>query len=189
LFESTIRWIIIGLLYGADSPTDRYCFGVAAMNDTFYVIGGHTYTFLGNFAPTPVNEQYTPFGYGTPDPSYDGTPPEITIVSPENKTYYTTSFSLNFSVNEPISWAPYKLDNETEVKTSCNTTISGLSNGLHNITVYAIDEFGNSGASETVYFNVEVPEPFPTAPVAAASVVTVAVVGVGLLVYFKKRKH
>jgi hypothetical protein len=31
------------------------------------------------------------------------------------------------------------------------------------------------------------PESFPTAPVAAASVASVAVVGVGLLVYFKKR--
>jgi parallel beta-helix repeat protein len=32
-------------------------------------------------------------------------------------------------------------------------------------------------------------EPFPVVPVAAASVATVAIVGVSLLVYFKKRKH
>jgi len=38
------------------------------------------------------------------------------------------------------------------------------------------NEFNNVGASETIYFNVEVPEPFPTAPVAAASIATVAVV-------------
>ena len=68
-----------------------------------------------------------------------------------------------------------------------NTTISGLANGLHNVTVYARDEFGNVGASETAYFSVEVP--FPVVPVAAASVAAVAIIGVGLLVYFKKRKR
>jgi len=68
--------------YGADSPTDRYDFGVAIVNDTFYVVGGHTYNFPGNFAPSSVNEQYSPIGYGTPDPSYNVTPPAITILSP-----------------------------------------------------------------------------------------------------------
>ena len=33
------------------------------------------------------------------------------------------------------------------------------------------------------------PESFPTVLVAAASVASVAVIGIGLLVYFKKRKH
>jgi hypothetical protein len=41
------------------------------------------------------------------------------------------------------------------------------------------------GSSETIVFNIE---PFPTT-IVIASVITVAVVGVGLLVYFKKRKH
>jgi hypothetical protein len=42
------------------------------------------------------------------------------------------------------------------------------------------------GESETVNFNVEVP--FPTTIVATASA-SMAIVGVGLLVYFKKRNH
>jgi hypothetical protein len=42
------------------------------------------------------------------------------------------------------------------------------------------------GASETIYFNVEVPEPFPIALIATASAATLAVVSVGLLAYFKK---
>jgi len=51
-----------------DLPTDRYNFGIAVVNDTIYVIGGHTYSIpLGNYAPSAVNEQYTPIGYGTPD--------------------------------------------------------------------------------------------------------------------------
>ena len=45
---------------------------------------------------------------------------------------------------------------------------------------------GNVGSSETVYFTVDVPESFPVVPVIA---VVAVVVGVGLLVYFKKRKN
>jgi len=37
--------------------------------------------------------------------------------------------------------------------------------------------------------NAAEPEPFPTVPVAVASSASVAFVGAGLLVYFKKRKH
>ena len=59
-----------------------------------------------------------------------------------------------------------------------------MTNGVHNITVYAEDTFGNEGASGTIIFDIFVPEFFPAALVAA-SVVTVSVVGVGLLVYFK----
>jgi len=70
-----------------------------------------------------------------------------------------------------------------------NVTIASVTNGVHTATIYANDTYGNKGASETVTFTVAVPEPFPTVPVAAASVALVAVVIVGLLVYFKKRKH
>ena len=65
----------------------------------------------------------------------------------------------------------------------------GLANGLHNVTVHASDRFGNIGMSETISFNVSVAEPFPAVPVVAASIASVAIVGAGLLVYFKKRKR
>jgi len=91
---------------GASMPTARLSVGVCVIDDTFYVIGGSTEgqetTILRH--PSPLNEQYTPFGYGT-------IPPE-----PE-------------------------------------------------------------------------PEAFPTALVIAASVACVVLVGAGLIVYFKKRKH
>ena len=67
-----------------------------------------------------------------------------------------------------------------------NTTLSGLSSGLHKITVYAKDAFENIGASETIYFSIT--EPFPTMLVAVAAV-AVAVVSVGVLVYFRKRNY
>jgi hypothetical protein len=113
--------------------------------------------------------------------------PEIAVASPENKTYYTADVALNFTVNEPVSSMRYRLDGEN-FEVSGNTTLAGLAYGGHNVTVYAVDTAGNTGASETVVFTVA-EEPFPAAPVAAASVATIAIVGVGLLVYFKKRKH
>jgi hypothetical protein len=148
------------------------------VNDILYVIGGYI-RGSRNVTPTAVNERYTPIGYSTP--------PEIKVVSPENQTYNESSVPLVFTVNKPVNWTGYSLDGQDNVTVTGNTTIGGLANGLHNVTVYAKDEFENTGASETITFSVEVP--FPVVPVAAASGVAVAVIGVGLLVYFRKRRH
>jgi hypothetical protein len=97
---------------------------------------------------------------------------------------------LNFTVNKPTSWTGYSLDGLENVTITGNTTLTGISSGFHNITVYALDMFGVSGASETVHFNIaKEQEFFPITPVAVATVVIAIVVGVGLLVYFKKHKH
>jgi N-acetylneuraminic acid mutarotase len=104
----------------ADMPTARMGPAVAVINDVLYAIGGT----VSLWDSTAAVEQYTPIGYGTPDPSYVPSSP--------------TPF------NEP---------------TSTPTT------------------------------EPQQPEPFPTTLVVATSVAAVATVGVGLLVYFKKRKH
>ncbi len=111
--------------FGATMPTDRFNCGIAVIADKFYVVGGFTpdKPYSGRVEPSPVNEQYTPIGYGKPDP--------------------TPFPSLSPSPTSPSS-SP-----ESQIE----------------------------------------PEPFPTALVAAVSVVVTAVVGAGLLVYFKKRKH
>ena len=54
----------------ADLPTRRFNFGVAVVNDTLYIIGGHTYNLPGFFAPSAANEQYTPIGYIPEFPSW-----------------------------------------------------------------------------------------------------------------------
>jgi hypothetical protein len=79
----------------------------------------------------------------------------------------------------------YSLDGRDNVTITGNTTLSGLSNGLHNVTVYARDEFENTGASETISFSIDVPFP---ATLVITSAAAVAIVGLVLLVYFKKRK-
>jgi hypothetical protein len=117
------------------------------------------------------------------------TPPEVLMLSPLNKTYDSSDVPLNFTVNESLSKIAYVLDYQDNMTIDGNTTLTGLSNGAHNVTVYAWDGAGNIGSSETVIFIVAAPESFPTVFVSAVSVASIAVVGVGLLVYFKKRRR
>lgn len=113
-------------------------------------------------------------------------PPEISILLPQNTTYEANNIPLNFTINEPTSKIEYSLDGQETVTIAGNTTLTGLSNGKHNVTIYATDKDGHIGMSETVHFSVEVP--FPTtliiAPVASAALITI-----GMIIYFKKRNH
>jgi N-acetylneuraminic acid mutarotase len=172
---------------GPSKPTTRYSMGLAFLNDKIYAIGGITTIYSTDlFSPEyyiitmyATNEVYTPVGYGT-------IPPVIEVVSPESQTYNASGVSLNFTVNKLAEWMGYSLDGQVNVTVTGNVTIAGLSNGLHNVTVYARDERGNTGASETISFTVAAPFPIV---LVAASTASVALVGVGLLVYFKKRRR
>ena len=127
--------------------------------------------------------------FATVNFALDSTPPNVSFLSVE-KAYTTSEFPLNFTVNESVCKISYVLDGQENVSVSGNTTLANLTYGEHNVTVYATDNVGNIG-SETITFTIEErePEPFPTTLVVLASVATIAVVGIGLLFYFKKRKH
>jgi hypothetical protein len=125
----------------------------------------------------------------SPSPSPTPPPPTITLLFPENKNYTPNAIPLNFTLPEPAEWIGYSLDEQANITINGNTTITGLSSGLHTITVYANDTFGDIGTSQTINFTIAKPEPFPTVPVAAVSVAVVALVAAGLLVYNKKHKR
>ena len=87
---------------------------------------------------------------------YETEPPIITILHPENITYgFTSGIPLNFTVNEPVSWIGYSLDKQANVTITENVTLTTLFEGYHDIIVFANDTFGNMGASERVFFTVE----------------------------------
>ena len=120
----------------------------------------------------------------------DTASPRISVFSLENKTYYMSSVPLNFAVDELNSQIKYSLDGQENASIAGNMTLTNLPYGEHYITVFATDEAGNTGASETIYFTLSrepEPEPFPTVSVAAVSVAVVVLVAAGFLVYHKKR--
>ncbi|MFA5365984.1 MAG: hypothetical protein WC325_12445, partial [Candidatus Bathyarchaeia archaeon] len=85
----------------------------------------------------------------------DTAPPTISIASPKNKTYSDNFVQLAFTVDEPVTWTGYSLDNAEVVPCNENTVITGLSNGAHRLVVYANDTASTVGVSETVYFTVQ----------------------------------
>jgi hypothetical protein len=125
----------------------------------------------------------------------DYTAPTVSVLSLANKTYDVADFPLRFTVNEPVSQIAYNLDGKENNTVSGNTTLTGLANGEHNLTICAEDDAGNVGQSGTISFTVAVPESesvseaFPEVLVAAVAVVSISALTSGLLVYFKKRKR
>jgi hypothetical protein len=110
--------------------------------------------------------------------------PVITVFSPENASYSSRDLSVNFTVDEPVSWVGYSLDNQGNVTFAENSTLTGLSYGNHTLIVYANDTAGVMGASQTVNFAVQASsEPFSLLifiVVTAVLVVVIAAVGVAV---------
>ncbi len=77
----------------------------------------------------------------------------VSILSPENITYYKINIPLNFTIDEPASEISYSLDNEPEVIISGNTTLRIVKAGSHNISVSASDLANNTGISNLVIFS------------------------------------
>ncbi len=161
--------------FGAPMPMRTYGLGVAVVDDVLYALGAGV-----------SNERYVPVGYGT-------VPPVVSVLSPGNGTVYASgNVSLAYAVNKPYAQANYSLDGQDNVTASENTTLTGLTGGAHNVTVYATDAFNNTGASETVTFNVvekTETEPFPTTWIIVAVVVIASLVGAAVLAYIIKVKR
>jgi hypothetical protein len=117
------------------------------------------------------------------------TPPEVSVLSPLNRTYELSTIQLNFTMSDKASLIKYSLDGQDNSTLYGNMTLTGLPNGEHNLTVYAWDDAGNVGSSETVTFTIAETEPFPTVLVIAASGTTMTAVIIGVLFYFKKRRR
>jgi len=143
-------------------------------------------------------------GYTTPIPFIYETEVDISsLLNGSHKIKVIAEFAVDVShvyvasynhSSSPASFSAFRDQPPSiSIKTiNGNTTLTDLSGGLHNVTVYAWDDAGNIGFSEAVFFTIieePEPEPFPVVPVAAASVATIAVVAAVLLAYFKKRKH
>lgn len=164
-------------------------------------LSGGSHSLTVDLLVSPSSDHIKPSYSNTVYFSIDLTPPNVTILSPANQTYTVTNiteanFPLNFTVDENVSQVILDLDGQNDKAIDGNTTLTGLSIGLHNVTVKAVDLAGRLGASETVNFKIAAetepksdsePELFPTVPVASASTAVLALAGAGFLVYHKRR--
>ena len=111
-----------------------------------------------------------------------------------NATYGLKDIPLSFTVNKAVSWMAYRLDDGANVTLDdCNTTLTGLPEGLHTLVIFANDTAGNMG-SKTVNFTVEKPQiensgSAMTVAITAVPVAIVCIALIGLLIYRKKKRH
>ena len=147
------------------------------------------YDFKNDFSSGSVN--FVPFltepnSQAPPTPAAMN-PPKISVLSPLSQTYNESSVPLLFILDKPANWTGYSLDGFQNITVTGNATLTGLSDGNHSFVIYGNNSYGKIGTSETVHFVVNSPTPWILT--AATVVVVVAIVGIGLLVYFKKRNH
>lgn len=152
--------------------TDKYgrliCVVHVNYNSTHYknvnkalLVGGYAtiWNFNNEFDPytwTLYTPKETKQGTSSPPDtqSPDTAQPKIVIFSPEEfKTYTEENIQLTFSVDGSTSWVGYSLNRGQVVTITGNTTLSGLTDRWHSLTVYAKDTAGNTW-SETIYFSI-----------------------------------
>jgi hypothetical protein len=132
-----------------------------------------------------------------------GVAPSVSISAlPE---YTASDVTLNVTTDMPVSKITYTIDEQANITVPNNApaqhfglyqysvVLTDLADGSHTLTAYAIDAMGNTGVAEK-NFTVKTSEtqslqgPFPTTLIVGA-VVAATVVGLSLLLYFKKRKQ
>jgi hypothetical protein len=90
--------------------------------------------------------------------------PIVSAVALTNSTGDSRAMLLSFRVNEATSGFTISLDNQANVTIQGNTTLTNLSAGAHNVTIYANDTARNTAKSEMIFFEVNsqtyvIPEP------------------------------
>jgi hypothetical protein len=143
------------------------------------------------YSPPATIATFSISGSSTASFAVDLKPLRIGVQSPYPQNYATSDVALTFTTNEETSRLQYSLDAQDNVTIAGNTTLARLPVGIHNVTVYGMDAFGNPGTSETVAFTVAEPElePFPTSQlVAASAVASAAAIALGLVAYATKHK-
>ncbi|HYN44497.1 MAG TPA: NosD domain-containing protein [Candidatus Limnocylindrales bacterium] len=109
---------------------------------TVHIISVKSVDTSGNINETWINHT------STTRPDFE--PPVITVTSPLNITYLTTSIFLNVSANEPISIWNYSLNEEQNISFTPNTIITAPQ-GENNIIIYAMDISGNWNSSRIIF--------------------------------------
>ncbi|MBI4162887.1 MAG: hypothetical protein HY513_04335 [Candidatus Aenigmarchaeota archaeon] len=109
-----------------------------------------------------VNNVFNKSAFAVTTFTVDASPPGISITSPINTTYNTSSVDLNYSVSEPANACTRDLDGSNATISNCtNITISSLLPGDHFINLWANDSAGNLNVS-SVAFKINYAEIYPS---------------------------
>jgi uncharacterized protein YjdB len=153
-----IKWVVItgavNTTYSYDVGVPCAASGIASFTGTYGFGTSAIQTILGS---TSVNVVA----------AADTTAPAVTLISPTNTTYTASLAVLNFTtvdnVAVDLAKCAYVLDagTKTALPSCANTTLTGLANGAHTVTVYSNDTSNNQG-SASVSFTVNVAVPVLT---------------------------
>jgi hypothetical protein len=115
---------------------------------------------------------------------------EISVVSPQNKTYTQNNLTLQVAINDDSSLAGYSLDSQPIVSFNQNTSIAGLNVGTHSLTVFATNQNETTTASAAVYFTViqQTPAVSPTVPEFPSWTILLALLALATIVVVAIRK-
>ena len=114
--------------------------------------------------------------------------PIIEIINPESVTYSVRNVSVDFVLNKQVSWIGYSLDGKQNETILSNFTLTALSLGTHNITVYAIDRYDNQGSSGTISFTIQENESLSNLLVVAI-IISVVFFSLAYIVLFRRHRR
>ena len=130
---------------------------------------------------------------------WTGTPMKVNILSPLSQIYSESNISLTYTINRPSDWAGYSLDRAKNVTLwhsyggnpdTPNATLTGLAIGVHSLTLYTNDSWGNMD-SKTVTFTVESENRLfgsTNTIIVVAIIATIVCVIIGILLHRRHRK-
>jgi parallel beta-helix repeat protein len=155
VYENYIQANYYGVAF-YDSPNEQV-YNNELVNNT-----NDVYNFISNASNVSSDPFFSP---PSDQPSSPTTPAlgsnvNIKILSPTSGLYQIGLYEavkkipLKFTVNGPVSWMGYSLDNKANVTLTGNTTLTISFMGSHSIVVYARDAEGNIYSSNLVNFKV-----------------------------------
>jgi len=84
----------------------------------------------------------------------DTTAPTISIISPTNITYYTSTIWFNATANEEIDTWIVNYNGTNVTLGSINSSLN-VEDGTHHLYLYANDTSGNWGVNDSIWFSVK----------------------------------
>lgn len=113
--------------------------------------------------------------------------PSISNLSIENKTFNQNAPVLNFTLDNPVEWIGYSLDQKANITITGNTTLPRLLAGSHSIVIFANDSLGNMGSSDNIKFNIAQESTIQSSEVGFVTVVVIIGVVTVIAIILKKQ--